>query len=163
NFACKFPEAGTYAVQVRVEEDDLPADDARTVIVTVRDTVPTLLVNGKPSSDPFKEATTYLRVALNAFAKPSAVAPIRPTLATIAEFADENKTHLTDYDCVWLCDVSKLSQGDVARLEGHLRRGGGVVVSAGDKVAEQLVGYNRLLYNKGEGLLPGELMSAEAA
>ncbi len=162
-FACKFPAAGTYAVQVRVEEDDLPADDGRTVIVTVRDNVPTLLVNGKPATDPFKEATFNLSFALNPLAPRLDLSPILPRVVSISQFADENQTRLTDYDCVWLCDVSKLNLGDLRRLEGHLRRGGGVVISLGEQVAEQIVGYNRLLYNKGEGILPAELQGVESA
>ena len=42
---------------------------ARTLVVTVKDTVPVMLVNGKPAVEAFDQATGYLRVALNPFDK----------------------------------------------------------------------------------------------
>ena len=77
--------------------------------------------------------------------------PIRPRVVTVSQFADVNESKLADYDCIYLCDVSKLTMGDVKRLEAHLRRGGGVVVALGDRVADGLEGYNRLLFKKGDG------------
>ena len=52
-----FPTPGTYAVQVRIGEDALEQDNSRSVIITVRDTIPILLVNGKASADRFERAT----------------------------------------------------------------------------------------------------------
>ncbi len=163
-FVHQFVEPGTYAVQVRVEEDDLPVDDARTVIVTVRDKIPTLLVNGKPSVDRNEKATEYLRIALrpNIPGAPRELTlPIKPKVFSVSQFADTNESKLADYDCIYLCDVSRLTPADVRRLETHLRRGGGLVVALGDRTAEHLEGYNRLLYKNGQGLLPARLLSVE--
>ncbi|MCI0463476.1 MAG: VWA domain-containing protein [Gemmataceae bacterium] len=164
-FKYRFPEPGTYVVQVRVEEDDLPVDDARTVIVTVRETVPVLLVNGKPAIDRFERATEYLRLALNPFTQPPipAFAPLRPAVKTLAEFSNLNDDQLAEYDALYLCDVGKLSSTDISKLKTYLRTGGGLVFSLGDRVADQLGHYNNELYRKGEGLLPAQLLALQSA
>ena len=75
--------------------------------------------------------------------------------------ADAGLGDLTGYDCVFLCDVARLSQPEIRRLETHLRRGGGVVVSLGDQV--DLGSYNEFLYRNGTGLLPARLLSRARA
>ncbi len=156
----KFPEPGVYAVQARLEGDDLDPDDARTVIVTVRDTVPVLLVNGKPATDRYDQATEYLRLALNPFpaaATPKWV-PLRPKVVTPAQFADMNELDLGRFDAVYFCDVGQFSTSELRRLETHLRRGGGIVFAAGDKAAENLDTINRLLYKNDHGILPARFV-----
>ncbi len=161
SFRHRFTEPGTYVVQVRVDEDELPVDDSRSVVLTVRKTIPAMLVNGKPSVDRFETATTLLSLALRP--PGSTHAPIQPEGFSVSKFADVNEARLADFDCIFLCDVSRLGDRDLARLEAHLRRGGGVVVALGDRVADQLQGYNRLLYKNGEGLLPAELKELRKA
>src|SRR5262249_47058911 len=45
SFVHRFTEAGTYVVQVQVEQDDLPVDDTRSVVVRVRQSLPVLIVD----------------------------------------------------------------------------------------------------------------------
>jgi hypothetical protein len=164
NFSHRFSRPGTYAVQVRVEPDDLEPDNARTLIVTVRDTVPVLLVNGKPAADPFDRATEYLREALQPFSPPiPKFAPLRPKVVGVSQFTDASESDLAGYDCIFLCDVGQLGSGEVRRLEAHLRRGGGLVISCGETMADQLELYNRLLYRNGQGLLPAQLVGIQRA
>jgi hypothetical protein len=165
NFAHKFTAAGTYAVQVAIDADELRQDDSRTVIVTVKDHVAVLVVDGKPSPQRFDRAGEYLAFALNPWPanKAPAFAVLRPKVVSLAQFSDANQTRLGDYDCVFLCDVGPLAAGEVRRLEGHVRKGGGLVVSCGDNVAANLEVYNRLLFKKDQGLLPARLIGVEQA
>lgn len=175
NFGLRVDKPGTYAVQVRLgksqtddgdrECDDLAVDNARTVIVTVRETVPVLLVNGRPAADPFEKATEYLRLSLNPFAAGSMPkwAPIRPKEVSVAQFAEINESDLLAYDCIYLCDVGQLASADVRRFDMHLRRGGGLVVAVGDRAADQLETLDRLLFKNGQGLLPAKLTKKVAA
>lgn len=170
NFAHKFNAAGTHVVQVRLMGDDAGAEDsggadaldpdnARSLVVPVRETVPIMLVNGKQAIDRFDQGSEYLRLALNPFpanAMP-AFAPLRPRVINAAQFNDAGEGDLTDFDCVFLCDVPQLGSGEMRRLEGHLRQGGGVVIAVGDRVAEQMQSYNRSLYRNENGLLPARL------
>jgi hypothetical protein len=164
NFSHRFTQPGTYAVQVRVEPDDLEPDDACTTIVTVRDTVPVLLVNGKPAADPFDRATEYVRVALQPFTgQIPKFAPLRPKVVSVSQFADANESDLAGYDCIFLCDVGQLGSSEVRRLEAHLRRGGGLIISCGSAVADQLELYNRLLYRNDHGILPARFVGVQRA
>src|SRR5262249_18150321 len=56
-FRHAFSTPGDYAVQVRLEADDLGPDDRRSAVVTVKDRIPVLLVNGKPAARVLDRAT----------------------------------------------------------------------------------------------------------
>jgi hypothetical protein len=162
-FPVLFTSPGEFAVQVRIEHDELEVDDARSLVVTVKDTVPVMLVNGKPAPKVYDTATEYLFDALNPFDKaqtPRNVPP-RPKIVTESQFADAALGDLTPYDCVFLCDVARVGAAEVRRLETHLHRGGGVVFCLGPRV--DLEAYNRLAYRNGDGLLPARLIGVQRA
>ncbi|HLN27448.1 MAG TPA: VWA domain-containing protein [Gemmataceae bacterium] len=163
SFSHKFTAPGDYAIQVRLEGDALELDDSRTVVVTAKDNVPVMLVNGKPAAEVYDRATEWLADALNPFHKGLAPRDVsaRPKIVTEAQFADAALGDLTPYDCVFLCDVPQLSAGEVHRLETHLRRGGGVVFCLGPQVDLEV--YNRLLFHNGEGILPARFLSKQEA
>ena len=159
-FRHKFGTAGQHVVQVRIGADELELDNTRSAVITVKDTVPVMLVNGKPSADPFERATEFLEHALNPFLKglvPHDV-PARPKTLSVSQFADAGVGDLTPYDCVFFGDVPRLSAAEVKRLETHIRRGGGAVFVLGPHVDRD--DYNRLLYRDGKGL-PGRLKRGE--
>jgi hypothetical protein len=164
NFTYRFPAPGDYHVQVVAEKDDLELDDSRSVIVRVRSSVPVLLVNGKPAAELFDRATGWLQVALNPFDDNpgnSSAGIIRPRVISEVQFADEKLGDLSGYDVVFLCDVARLSGPETRRLEAHVRRGGAVVFSLGDRV--DLGAYNEMLYRDGQGLLPARLLRVQQA
>jgi hypothetical protein len=162
-FEYKFPSPGDYVVQVRLDHDALELDDTRTVVVSVKDTVPVMLVNGKPDPDLYSQATEWLSDALNPF--PVGVVPrnipARPRVLSLSDFDDAGLGDLTPYDCVFLCDVNQLTSAEVRRLETHLRAGGGVVFCLGPHVDLEV--YNRLLYRDGQGILPARLLGRQQA
>jgi uncharacterized membrane protein len=164
-FAYKFPDPGTYAVQIRIDGDDLELDNVRSAIVSVKDTIPVLLVNGKPSADRYDRASEYLRLALNPFprgAEPK-FAPLRPRVVNATQFPDVPDDELLGYDLIVLCDVGQFGPGDLRRLDAHVRRGGGLMVALGEKALENLDAYNRLLYKGEQGLLPAQLFKKVTA
>lgn len=158
-FKYKFPDSGAYAVQVRVDGDDLELDNVRSAIVTVKDTIPVLLVNGKPAPDRFDRASEYLRLALNPFPRGAEPkwAPLRPRVVNASLFADVPEDEFLNYDLICLCDVGQFGPGDLRRLDAHVRRGGGLLIALGDKALENLDVYNRLFFKNDQGLLPAQL------
>jgi hypothetical protein len=167
-----FPSPGTYAVQVRIGEDALAQDNARTVIITVRETIPILLVNGKVSTDRFERATEYARLSLNPFPTGSEPpwAPLRPKVVTPSQFSELKEEELEKYDCIDWCDVPSFGVNDLRKIDAHLRRGGGFIVSLGENAAKGLEPnsaddhvYNRLLYAGGQGILPAKLLKKVVA
>ena len=130
----RFDKPGTYAVQVKIAGGDvLQEDDARTIIITVRDTVPVLLVNGKASADRFERATEYLRLALNPFPageRSRMGFPLRPTVVTPGRSADMTEADLEIVRLHLLVRRAASSAGpELRKIDGHLRRGGGLVVT----------------------------------
>jgi SAM-dependent methyltransferase len=169
SFPYKFTSVGDYVVQVRLEGDALDLDDVRSAVVSVKSSVPVMLVNGKlvegrPAGKLADDATEWLRIALNPFDTPAGGAgglPARPKVVSENEFNDAGAGDLTPYDCVYLCDVKQFTLPEVRRLETHVRRGGGVVFCLGGQV--DFKAYNDLLYKGGTGLLPAELKEKQAA
>jgi Aerotolerance regulator N-terminal/von Willebrand factor type A domain len=164
-FTYKFPTPGTYVVQVKLDTDPLELDNVRSLVLTVKETIPVLIVNGKPAPDPFDRASEFLRLALNPFPKGAEprFAPIRPKVVTPAQFQELPEADLAVYDCIFLADVPQLGPAEVRKLETHVRRGGGLVVAMGDKAADNFEFYNRALFKQGQGLLPAELMKRVTA
>src|SRR5439155_25873643 len=76
---------------------------------------------------------------------------------------DANRTLVADFVCVFLCDCGQLAAGEVRRLDIHVRKGGGLVVTCGDDVALHIEAYNLLLYKNDQGLLPGKLLGVQQA
>jgi hypothetical protein len=162
-FEYTFPDPGDYIVQAEVDRDGLEADDARRVLVTVKDKAPVLLVNGKPAAQAYDQAAEYVRTALNPFSDETAAREAhviaRPKIITETQFADEGLGDLTPYDCVFLCDVPRFTEAEARRLLTHVRRGGGVVVAVGDRVDP--AAYNDVLYRAGLGILPARLVETQ--
>jgi hypothetical protein len=154
-FPMQFTSAGDYLIQARIATDALEADNTRSLIVSVRDALPVLLVNGKPGVEWREQAASWLSRALNPFADDARrpMYPARPTTIDLAQFSDPVAGDFSAYDAVFLCDVPRVTEREAARLESHLQRGGGLVIALGPNV--DLENYNRLL----GGSLPGRLSS----
>ena len=165
----RFREPGQYVLQVRVGEDALRLDDTRWLALTVRDTIPVMVVNGKPSSEPLDRASGFLTKALNPFPEgersPESPADVR--VLNPREFQDAGLGDLFRKDApievVFLCDVPTIGSNEAGRLEAHLKRGGSVVIGLGPNAAKNVDTYNRVLYNDGKGLLPGPLVGVRRA
>ncbi|MBO0699853.1 MAG: VWA domain-containing protein, partial [Zavarzinella sp.] len=162
-------EPGQYVFQVRISEDALRLDDSRSLAVTVRDQIPVMVVNGKPSADPLDRASGFLTRALNPFpeGERSAESPASVRVLTPREFEDAGLGDLFRPDApvevVFLADLPAVGGNEAARLEAHLKRGGSVVIGLGPNAAKNIDGYNRVLFNDGKGLLPGPLVGVRRA
>src|SRR5262245_52208325 len=165
----RFREPGQYVLQVRIGEDPLRLDDSRSLAVTVRDTIPVMVVNGKLSPDPLDRASGFLSRALNPFpeGERSAESPAAVRVITPRDFQDAGLGDLFKPDApievVFLCDLPTIGGNEAARLEAHLKRGGSVVIGLGPNAAKNIDAYNRVLFNDGKGLLPGPLVGVRRA
>jgi hypothetical protein len=163
-FSHRFDAAGDYAVEIRSEADALEIDDSRAIIISVREAVPVLLVDGNASrATTYERASDWLKDALNPFpANMSAgLTPAQPRIISESAFAKTSLSDLTSYDCVFICDVSQITSGTVGRLETYLQQGGAVVFCLGPHV--DVSAYNQFLCRDGAGPLPARLLGyAEA-
>lgn len=157
-----FAAAGDHLVEVRIDDDALPVDNKRSLVVPVRDALNVLLVDGSPKPEPFQGEIDYLVQALNPDERssdPGAAGEGLPPAATIrTEVVSEAQVRsrdLSPFDAVVLCNVAEFAPAEVAALDAFLKQGGGVVFFAGDAVAAD--NYNRLLFADGRGMLPASV------
>jgi hypothetical protein len=157
-FRHRFPAPGTYIVQVRLDADDgLAPDDQRSLIVTVRDRLPVLLVDGTPFGPAEERETHYLRHALANPRRRVRVEVVSPW--RLAQQPLGSADSIEAAECVVLCNVPRLAERELRRLDDHLRHGGGLIVFLSDQVEPGH--YNEQLYRRGQGPLPVEILPAD--
>jgi len=155
NFSYTLNAPGEFQVEARLQEDQLSLDDRRWLSLPAKDRLRVLLVNGVTSGRELDAATAYLDLALSPRLSPSdATGLIQPRVINEGDFIS---TDLTQYDCLFLCNIGRLTSQEVEILTAYVRGGGGLVVCLGDQV--DLENYNRTLYQEGQGLLPVKIES----
>jgi hypothetical protein len=122
-FAHRFQTAGEHTIEARAGGDQLTPDNARWLVVPVRESVRVLCVAGRSG------AATYVASALNPSRSDSA--PIQPIVVSDGDLAD---IELSEFDCVMLCNVAELTASEAERLARYTAAGGGLVVFLGDQV-----------------------------
>ncbi len=146
-FEARFTKAGGHVVEARIPTDTVVADNRRTATIDVVDRVEVLLVDGDPQGSGTAGDAFYVAAAL----APGAGAPtgLRPRIEPPRALTTLD---LSAFDCVWVLDVERLDQPEIAALEAYARSGGGVVFFTGPRTQAEIV--NRTLHRDGEGLFP---------
>jgi len=135
-FRHRFEEPGPAVVEARLEAaDDLAADDRRQLVVSVRERLPVLLVDGNAAGGFFERAAGFTALALAPSAAllrgedagdshlmaPRVVAG--PDVASVGDF--------DAFGVVVLADVARLPEGTARRLASFAAGGGGLLILAG--------------------------------
>lgn len=137
-----FAEAGRTAVSVLVQTDRLPADDRRDLALEVVKAVRVLLVDGKPTDDPFESQTYYLERALM---PPGDVkSGVEVVTVPLERLADEQD--LASYHAIVFCDVDRFPSQRIPALERYVQEGGGLAIFLGDEV--DAATYERELWTR---------------
>jgi len=152
-FPQEFSSPGEHVVELVIDDDALPLDDRRWMVVPVRESLNVLLVDGQFKPEPYQAETDYLAQALS----PTESSPGQPNPIKVEVVSESqiSRRELGPYDAVVLCNVNQFTQVEVNALEDYLKQGGGVVIFGGDQVVAD--NYNRLLFQGGKGLLPAEV------
>ncbi|MCP4249156.1 MAG: hypothetical protein GY778_19095 [bacterium] len=154
-FSIAVERPGIHAIKVRLEGaqgDALPVDDVRHLSIEVAESLPVLLVDGRPGAGAFAGETGYLAAALAPAVGTGRKSLLVPKTITEWELPAEA---LSDYRLIVLANVQQLEQELWQRLEAFVRAGGGLAIFLGDTVNAD--NYTRLGYADGRGLLPGRL------
>ncbi len=151
-FAHRFEVAGEHVVEARTDSDPLDLDNRRYAVVPVRGELRVLLVDGRPSPDPFSGAADYVGAALS----PSSGSPLAVDVAPETALSERD---LAAYDCVILCDVARLTFAEAQRLDAYLSYGGSLIFFLGENVQPE--NYNQVL--GGETIVSGKGSEATAA
>jgi len=122
-FDYRFLSPGSHQVELALGSDALDVDNHRWLSVLVRSRLRILCVSGRPGS------TYYVARALD---------PLRSAQSTIQvdEVAESElvERSLSDYDCIFLCNVAQLTDQEARLLHSYLQQGGGLVFFLGDQV-----------------------------
>lgn len=150
--------AGEYRLDVKLPDDVLAVDDRRSISLNVRNTVPVLLVNGRPAGDALATATGWLAAALNPFpaqASSGQQAAAQPRVIDAIGLGNPD-LQLDQYDCVYYCDVARPLPRDRDLLDAYVQRGGTVVFVLGPSCDAE--SYHQVLAGAGDRLLPVRLV-----
>jgi len=153
-----FRQEGPAVISAEIPSDVVPGDDIRRRVVTVRRNMRFLLVDGEPDAEHYRGETDFLAAALAPPGKVTSGIHVDP----ISEQSFTGR-ELDAYDGVFLCNVYRLQEDRLQRLEEYVRAGGGLVFFLGDQVDPQV--YNLTLFGRGDEagkkLLPLSLVEAE--
>jgi hypothetical protein len=156
-FPYEFHAAGEHVVEARLPADRLFADNQRWLSVPVAPRMNVLVVNGREGGRPAENASYYVQTVLApATSRVSWSGATRPKVVNEADLAAED---LSQYDCVFLCNLALFTPTEAALLRSYAEAGGGVVFLLGDRVKPE--NYNSVLYRDGQGVLPAALGSPQ--
>jgi len=150
------PRPGWEWVRVAAPGDGLTVDDTRTLAIEAVDAVRILIVNGEPSSDPYRDEVALLSTALRPPGEVFSGNSVR-----VIDETEFEETSLDDVDVVILANVFRVGESAAELLTRFVRSGGGVAIFLGDQVDADL--YNTTLYDEGRGLLPARLEEQRSA
>jgi hypothetical protein len=150
-FTQRFPSAGQHTIHARVTGDRLEIDNSRWLVVPVRDEVRVLCIAGQNG------AARYVADALNP--DPAGDSPIQPVIISEGDFADVD---LSDFNCVFVCNVAQFTPGEAQRLTRYAEAVGGIVFFLGNRViAENYNSYAKKPTSTANGDTSGSLIPAQ--
>ena len=126
---------------VSLTGDNLAVDDRRWVTASLRDQVRVLLVDGDPRTVRHDDELFYLEAALRPGDREDSGTSVRvitaEELGGIVPSSKQGRTraiNIDDFDVVVLANVAALPTERVAVLADWVRRGGGILITPGDRV-----------------------------
>lgn len=137
SFVIKAGSATETAGAVRLQPDALTRDDQRAFAADLFTSVTVLLVNGAPRTVPYKDELFFIEKALRPEEQASS-SRFRTLALKSSELTPEQ---INASDVVVLANVLDIPADAAAALDGYVRGGGGLLITAGDNSTAD---YNRL-------------------
>lgn len=163
SFIHEFQTTGSHYVRVNARSDPLAVDNERSLAINVRDSIKVLLVDGKPSPDPYESEISWLKAVFDAqhAAGTTLGMPFYDyEVRTVSEFteiaAGVLREQLEDYDVLILANVGNLPSETAAAVKKYVSEGGGLLYFLGDMIEPER--FNSIFYEDGKGLLPYRLV-----
>jgi hypothetical protein len=143
---------GLYRGVVHIKSNDsYPLDDRRHFVLSVREPIPVLLVNGEPGVSVFENETYFVEMALKVSGREDGQSAFSPS-------RQETIVDPRRYRVVALCNVAELDNSEIDQFIAYVKKGGNLVYFLGGRI--QLDSYQKLC---DRGLFPGELKWCEVA
>lgn len=116
--------------------------------------VPVLIVDGDPTSDPFRSETLFLKRAL---APPGDLSS--GNLVDVVAYTEFDSVILSRYRIVVLCNIDQLSPTGLEQLSVWVNDGGGLVIYPGDRTRADR--FNEQFFAEGAELSPFGLVDIQ--
>ena len=176
DFEVRLLDEGAHSLEVSIDEDALPLDDSRRLVVLARKRISVLIVEGGELEDEdpiLQRSFLYDRLLNPSFGDeldeqdpPDAEEIDQSLLVFSTRVVDElrfqsDPGYLTGQDLVVLVNVSSLREGPAAQLSRFVARGGGLFIAPGPDSQTDL--YNLRLFGKAgeKGPLPLRLVGIQ--
>ncbi len=146
-----FEKAGTAAVEVNIQDDELAGDNSMYLPVSTEESVEILAVNGETSIDVMKDETDFFKKAMN----PGGAFAITDDIIINVTEVDETgfaQKDIFGYDVILLANVMRIPEQKAETLASFIEEGGSVLISAGELIDRDF--YNSYLYSGGKGVMP---------
>lgn len=158
-FVQKFA-AGSHAVALQLDPDDLPADDRQDYAIEVLAAVPVLIVDGHANGSSAVRGSDFLRTALAPANDPTPAFVVR--VVPVSEFRattlSQNVASTGTLPRVLiLANLTRVTTEQQMAIERFLAGGGSVLVTLGDRVDP--VAWNRVAFRGGQGFLPARVVA----
>jgi len=159
-FPVTFRDVGLRTLKASIDADGLEADDARWLVVPVRDRVRVLLVEGSEENEAALQEASHLRMVLDPAGGegPTDLTPFQLRTIDTLQFWSGNEP-LDAYDLVALCNVESIPPEVADKLKGAMQSGTSLLVILGSHVKPDA--YNAQLFGGGSGPLPMQLGAAQ--
>nr|AYM53170.1 hypothetical protein [Melittangium boletus] len=122
----RFTQGGTIVGEGTLTPDGLAEDDRRAFVLAVPRPLKALVVNGSPNATRYRDEAFFVEAALSA--------PGSPVQAAVRDTSAAWREDLSQYDLVFLLNVSAPEETEAAALTSFVRNGGGLFISMGDHV-----------------------------
>jgi hypothetical protein len=155
SFAYRFETPGDHVLEARLSNDNLEIDNHRYLTMPVKQAIPVLCIDGRPSGKPLKGAAGLLALALAPQSDAAARTQVHPEVLPESALLESD---LGRYPCVFLANVAQFTASEARVLDAYLKNGGSLVFFLGDQVMAE--SYNRQLGGQSPGhprLLPARL------
>lgn len=147
-----FQEPGLHRLDFKLPGDDLPEDDRRWAVTSVREQLRMVLVDGEPSTDPLAGEVDFVALALSL-----GIGAAEAWQVEIVTDSEWSSSQLAQPDLLVLANLASLSPDQVAEVRRFVETGTGLMIFPGEQL--DLDAYNQSLYQDGAGLLPAALES----
>lgn len=144
-FAFKREQPGPVRLVARIDDDAVSLDNVRRTVVDLPDTARTLLLSPTLDNDDVK--VIYAALESGESATGIHVDTHEPRFLRDASPADLRK-----YDAIYVVNVPRFDEPELAALEAYTAAGGGVAFFGGEMVSPE--DYNSSLFREGQGIFP---------
>ncbi|MCA9233862.1 MAG: BatA domain-containing protein [Planctomycetales bacterium] len=146
-FRATFADAGAHELAASLESDAVELDNVRRFALEAPASYPVLIIDGSVDRDD----SYYLANALSPGGKNlGGWAPQIEPASFLRKYEQ-----LARFAAIFLLDLPRIDEAEVAALEDYVRRGGGLAIFVGPQTGRDF--FNRQLYRDGEGLAPAPL------